>query len=92
MITLNTTHQQTKRLVDTVVGTYQTLLTIDRSVGHIVGTYNCTVENVRGGSSETVVVPGETRTQLFRVHATITYIEAHTQLWCREWDVAYIKT
>ena len=72
MITLNDTHQQTKRLVDTVVGTYQTVLTIDPSVGQIAGTYNCTVENARGGSSETVVVPGETRTQLFRIHATIT--------------------
>ena len=74
VITLNATHQQTKRLVDTVVGTYQTVLTIDPSVGwsDIVGTYNCTVENVRGGSSETVVVPGETRTQLFSIHATIT--------------------
>ena len=58
MITLNTTHQQTKRVVD---GTYQTVLTIDRSVGFsgIVGTYNCTVENVRGGSSKTAVVKGK---------------------------------
>ena len=60
MITLNSTHQQTKRLVDAVNGTYQTVLTIDPSVGQIVGTYSCTVENVRGESSETVVVPGET--------------------------------
>ena len=63
VITLNaTTHQQTKRVVDPVNGTYQTLLTIDRSVGQsdIVGTYNCTVGNARGGSSQTVVVPGET--------------------------------
>ena len=63
MITLNDTHQQTKRLVDDVNGTYQTVLTIDPSVGwsDIVGTYNCTVENVRGESSKTVVVPpGET--------------------------------
>ena len=61
-ITLNTTYQQTKRLVDPVNGTYQTVLTIDPSVGQsdIVGTYNCTVENVRGNSTETVVVPGET--------------------------------
>ena len=58
MITLNATHQQTKRLVDPVIGTYQTVLTIDSSVGpsDIVGTYNCTVENVRGKSSMTVVV------------------------------------
>ena len=63
MITLNATHQQTKRLVDAVNGTYQTVLTINSSVDQsdIVGTYNCTVENVRGESSETVVVqPGET--------------------------------
>ena len=62
MITLNATHQQTKRLVDPVAGTYQTVLTIDPSVGqqHIEGTYNCTVENDRGESSQTVVVIGET--------------------------------
>ena len=63
MITLNATHQQTMRLVDAVNGTYQTVITIDPSVGwsDIVGTYNCTVENDRGESSETVVVPpGET--------------------------------
>ena len=62
MITLNDTHQQTKRVVDAVNGTYQTVLTINSSVGQsdIVGTYNCTVENDRGESSETVVVSGET--------------------------------
>ena len=62
MITANATYQQTKRVVDAVNGTYQTLLNIDPSVGwsDIVGTYNCTVQNARGGSSETVVVPGET--------------------------------
>ena len=58
MIILSATYQLTKRLVN---GTYQTVLTIDPSVGQIVGTYTCTVENVRGESSETVVV-GETRT------------------------------
>ena len=62
VITLNGTHQQTKRVVDSVHGTNQTVLTIHPSVCHIVGTYNCTVENDRGESSETVVVPGETRT------------------------------
>ena len=62
MITLNATHQQTKRVVDAVNGIYQTVLTINSSVSQsdIVGTYNCTVENARGESSETVVVPGET--------------------------------
>ena len=60
MITLNTTHRQTKRVVDAINGTYETVLTINSSVGQsdIVGTYNCTVENVRGESSKTVVVPG----------------------------------
>ena len=59
MITLNTTHQQIKRVVHAVNGTYQTVLTIDPSVGQsdIVGTYNCTVENDRGESSETVDIP-----------------------------------
>ena len=58
MITLNATHQQTKRVVDPVESTYQTVLTIDSSVGQsdIVGTYCCTVENVRGRSSIMVVV------------------------------------
>ena len=61
VITLNATHQQTKEVVDPVEGTYQTVLNIDPSVGQsdIVGTYNCTVENARGVSSETVVVPGK---------------------------------
>ena len=56
----NATHQQTKRLVDPVNGTYQTVLTINSSVGFsdIVGTYNCTVENARGVSSITVDVTG----------------------------------
>ena len=60
MITLNTTHHQNKRVVDPVMGTYQTVLTIDSSVGQsdIVGTYNCTVENARGGSSRIAVISG----------------------------------
>ena len=62
MINLNATYQQTKKLVDHVNGIYQTVLTIDPSFDQssIVGTYSCTVENDRGNSSETVVVPGET--------------------------------
>ena len=62
VITLSATYQQTKRVVDPVAGTYQTVLTIDPSLDQssIVGTYSCTVENDRGSSSETVVVPGET--------------------------------
>ena len=74
VITLNDTHQQTKRVVDPVNGTYQTVLTINSSVRQddIVGTYNCTVENARGGSSETVVVPGETKTFVcLRIHITV---------------------
>ena len=61
MIALGATYPQTKRLVDPINGTYQTVLTIDPSLNQsgIVGTYNCTVENARGESSETVVVPGE---------------------------------
>ena len=59
MITLiNATHQQTKRVVDPVMGTYQTVLTIDSSVDQsdIVGIYNCTVENTRGRSSMMTIV------------------------------------
>ena len=53
----NATYQQTKRVIDNSTGTYQTVLTIDPSVDQsgILGTYNCTVENVRGLSSRTVV-------------------------------------
>ena len=85
MITPGATYQQTKRVVDPGNGTYQTMLTIDPSVGQsdIVGTYNCTVENARGESPRIVVVTGETRTLLFHIYATVTYIEVHTQLWCR---------
>ena len=58
MITPNATHQQTKRVVDPVEGTYQTVLTIDPSVSQsgTFGSYNCTVGNARGESSETVVI------------------------------------
>ena len=61
MITPNATHQQTKRLVYPERGSYETVLTIDSSVGQqsIVGTYNCTVENARGESSEALVVTGK---------------------------------
>ena len=60
LITLNATHQQTKRVVDPVVSTYQTVLTIDSSVSQsdIAGLYSCTVENARGSSSRAVVIPG----------------------------------
>ena len=57
MIALNATYQQTKRVVDPVAGTYQTVLTIDPSVD-IVGTYNCTVENARGVSSKLYPIAG----------------------------------
>ena len=58
VITLNATYQQTKRITDNSTSTYQTVLTIDSSVDQsdIVGTYNCTVENARGGSSATMVI------------------------------------
>ena len=59
VITLNATHQETKSLVDAVNGTYQTVLTINSSVGQIVGTYKCTIKNIRGESFKTVYVPGE---------------------------------
>jgi len=54
------TYQQTKRVVNTTTGTYQTVLIIDPSVSQsgIVGTYNCTVENVRGNSSKLYPIAG----------------------------------
>ena len=57
MITLNATHQQTKTVIDNSTSTYQTVLTIDPSVGEsdILGTYNCTVENARERSSMAIV-------------------------------------
>ena len=75
MITLNDTYQQTMRIIDNVTSTYQTILIIDPlvSLSNIVGTYNCTVENDRGESSETLIVPGETRTVLLIVHITVIY-------------------
>ena len=65
VITLNATHQQTKTLVNSVNGTYQTVLTIDSSVrlSSLVGNYSCTVENIRGTSSKSVFV-GETSSLL----------------------------
>ena len=63
-----------KRLVDPVNGTYQTVLTIDPSVGQsdILGTYNCTVENVRGESSETA------SGKLWTVICSYCVLDAHT--------------
>ena len=60
MITLNAAYQQTKRIVDPVAGTYQTVLIIDPAVNQcdIFGSYNCTVENTRGRDSRGVVIPG----------------------------------
>ena len=45
-----------------VLSIYQTMLTNDPSLDQsdTEGAYSCTVENVRGESSGTVVVPGET--------------------------------
>ena len=61
MITLNATYQQARIVTNATMGTYQTELTIDPSMGQsaIVGAYNCTVENVRGGSSMIRVVRGK---------------------------------
>ena len=60
VISLNATHQQTKRVVDLVAGTYQSVLTIGPSVSQsdIPGFYSCTVENARRSSSRAVVIPG----------------------------------
>ena len=74
VVTLSDTHQQTKKVVD---GAYQAVqLTINSSVewSSIVGTYNCTVENSRGQSSETVVVPGEICTSYCSVFLPLMYI------------------
>ena len=73
VITLNTTYQQTKTVMDNSTSTYQTVLTIDPSVGQsdIVGTYNCTVENARGRSSMALVVPGELLYFLYRSGTSI---------------------
>ena len=60
MITSSATYQQTKRVVDPVMGTYQTVLTISQSVDQsdIPGLYSCAVENARGSDSEALVIPG----------------------------------
>ena len=73
VITLNATHQQTKRVVDPVMGTYQTVLTIDPSVNQsdFAGLYSCTVENARGRSSMMVVV-GELILEV-GMHAVATF-------------------
>ena len=73
MITLNATYQQTKRVIDNSTSTYQTVLTIDPSVGQnrIVGTYNCTVENARGESSTILVVAGKLSNFLCRSGTSI---------------------
>ena len=58
MITLNDTYRQTQIVTNTETSTYQTVLTIDSSASQsdIGGTYNCTVNNIRGESSMVVVV------------------------------------
>ena len=60
MITPNATYQQTKRVVDPVAGTYQTLLTISESVGQsgFAGLYECEVVNTRGKSSIKKIIAG----------------------------------
>ena len=60
MITLNDTYQQTKRVVNTTAGTYQTVLTISESVGQsgFAGLYECEVVNSRGNSSMKTIIAG----------------------------------
>ena len=67
MVAPSAIYQQTKRVVDPVEGTYQTVLTIDPSVGQsgFAGTYSCTVENARGISLMTVIIPGNGELILF---------------------------
>ena len=75
---------QTKRLVDAVNGTYQTVLTIDPKVGlsDIVGTYTCTVKNVRGKSSQTVdILPGEIWSHVYTLLLFSVHI-VHTTSYC----------
>ena len=81
MITLGATYQQAKSLVDPVMSTYETVLTIDPSLHYsrVVGTYNCTVENDRGGSSETVVVPGKVEPSHSGIH-TVPLFCFHTSV------------
>ena len=78
VITLNATHQQTKRVVDPVMGTYQTVLTIASSVSQsdTVGTYSCTVENARGETSRIVVISGNG--ELIPCACTIGYAVYHS--------------
>ena len=74
VITLSATHQQTKRVVDPVMGVYHTLLVIDSSVGQsdIMGTYSCTVENTRGGSSRIMVISANG--ELIHMHALLNML------------------
>ena len=60
MLTLAATYQQTKTIVNNVMSTYQTVLTVDPSVGQsgFAGLYNCAVENNRGTSEMTTIIPG----------------------------------
>ena len=91
VITLGATYHQTKNLVDSVNGTYQTVLTIDSSVGlsGFVGNYNCTVENIRGTSSKSVFV-GETYFLLFLFAITLSLTfhlcDSHVTVMWQWWD------
>ena len=53
MITINAKYHQTQVVTDTTAGTYQSVLTIDKSVSDIFGRYmySCTVGNTRGTSA-----------------------------------------
>jgi len=50
VITMNAKYQQTQVVTNTATGTYQSVLTIDKSVSDIFGRYSCTVGNARGTS------------------------------------------
>ena len=73
VINSNGTYQLTKRVVYPVLGTYQTLLTINSSVDQsdIVGTYNCTVENARGRSSRMTRVVSDSGELISHVHCLL---------------------
>ena len=70
VITPNTTHQQTKMIVDAVEGTYQNTLTIAQSVtgDNLYGLYSCMLENSRGSSNRT--------TYIYSKHVTSSMMQA----------------
>ena len=51
VITLSATYQQTQIMIDATTGTYQAVLTLDKSVGEYDSNYSCSVQNIRGTSN-----------------------------------------